>query len=101
MEVYNGDIALITLTVGDLLKILDQHYNLNVGSYNSADTPPPPHGRLVYGLRGIQDLFGCSHKQAHYYKEHVIQEAVSQNGRKIVVDADLALKLFNQRRNKK
>ena len=30
-----------------------------------------------------------------------VTEAVSQNGRKIVVDADLALKLFNERRTKK
>lgn len=58
-------------------------------------------GRLVYGLRGIQELFGCSHKQAQFYKDHVINEAVSQRGRKIVVDADLALSLFNERRTKK
>lgn len=56
-----------------------------------------PTGRLVYGLRGIQDLFGCSHKQAQFYKDHVIKEAVSQHGRKIVVDADKALELFNER----
>ena len=54
----------------------------------------------MYGLDGIRGLFHCSHKQAQFYKDHVIQEAVSQNGRKIVVDADLALKLFNERRAK-
>lgn len=59
-----------------------------------------PSGKLVYGLRGVQQLFGCSHKTAQYYKDHVIREAVSQNGRKIVVDADLALKLFNERRDR-
>lgn len=57
-----------------------------------------PH--LVYGLRGIQQLFGCSHRTAQFYKDHVIQQAVCQNGRKIVVDADMALKLFNERREK-
>ena len=59
-----------------------------------------PSGKLVYGLRGVQQLFGCSHKTAQCYKDHVIREAVSQNGRKIVVDADLALKLFNERRDR-
>lgn len=59
-----------------------------------------PSRKLVYGLRGVQQLFGCSHKTAQYYKDHVIREAVSQNGRKIVVDADLALKLFNERRDR-
>ena len=57
-------------------------------------------GNLVYGIRGIEKLFGVSHKTAQYYKDNVIREAVMQNGRKIVVDADLALKLFNERRAK-
>ena len=85
---------LSTLTVGDLREILR---GLQPGESQEVVKPT---GRLVYGLRGIQDLFHCSHKQAQFYKDHVIQEAVSQNGRKIVVDADLALKLFNERRAK-
>ena len=56
--------------------------------------------RYVYGLDGIRELFHCSHKQAQFYKDNVIREAVKQNGRKIVVDADYALELFNQRRAK-
>ncbi len=60
----------------------------------------PSHGRLVFGLDGIRELFHCSHKQAQFYKDHVIKEAVKQNGRKIVVDADYALELFNERRAK-
>lgn len=59
-----------------------------------------PSANLVYGIRGIEKLFGVSHKTAQYYKDHIIREAVMQNGRKIVVDADLALKLFNERRAK-
>ena len=52
-------------------------------------------GRHVYGLKGIEELFHVSHKTAQYYKDHIICEAVRQNGRKIVTDVDLALKLFN------
>ena len=85
---------LSTLTVGDLRKILR-----GLQSEENQEVVKPT-GRLVYGLHGIQDLFHCSHKQAQYYKDHVIQEAVSQNGRKIVVDADRALQLFNERRAK-
>ena len=85
---------LSTLTVGDLREILR-----GLQSGESQEVVKPT-GRLVYGLRGIQDLFHCSHKQAQFYKDHVIQEAVSQNGRKIVVDADRALQLFNERRAK-
>lgn len=57
-------------------------------------------GRLVYGLKGISDLFGVSHLTAQRYKDGLIKEAVMQNGRKIVVDADLALKLFNERKGR-
>jgi len=57
-------------------------------------------GRLVYGLKGIADLFGVSHLTAQRYKDGLIKEAVRQNGRKIVTDVDLALELFNERKGK-
>ena len=85
---------LSTLTVGDLRRILREEMSGKTGEVAKS------HGRLVFGLDGIRGLFNCSHKQAQYYKDNVIQEAVSQNGRKIVVDADLALKLFNERRKR-
>ncbi len=85
---------LATLTVADLREIVRE-----IQSEKKTQTTAPT-GRLVHGLKGICSLFGCSHKTAQFYKDHVIQEAVRQNGRKIVVDADLALKLFNERRAK-
>ena len=85
---------LATLTVADLRDIIRE-----LQSEKKVEVQQPS-GRLVYGLRGIQELFGCSHRTAQYYKDNVIKEAVMQNGRKIVVDADLALKLFNERRAK-
>lgn len=82
------------LTVADLRKLFREFQSEKMEEVVS------PSGHLVYGLRGIQQLFGCSHKTAQFYKDHVIREAVSQNGRKIVTDADLALKLFNERRDR-
>ncbi len=62
---------------------------------NSAQQEPTrTPGRQVYGLKGIQDLFHVSHKTAQIYKDGILKPAVRQNGRKIVVDADLALELF-------
>ena len=87
------------MTIGEFLEMFEEHLR-------TTNTQPMPvqtgvaQKHLVYGLRGIQELLGCSHKSAQYYKDHVIREAVSQNGRKIVVDADKALELFNQRRTK-
>ena len=58
------------------------------------DTPR----RYVYGIKGIMQLFGVSNVTAQRYKNGIIREAVSQNGRIIVVDADRALELFNERK---
>lgn len=61
------------------------------------DAQAPAHGpRYVYGLKGIMELFGVSNMTAQRYKKGVIKAAVSQYGRKIVTNADLALELFRQ-----
>ena len=59
--------------------------------------------RLVYGIQGIADTFGCSIPTANRIKRSgVIDDAITQVGRKIVVDADLALELAaNAKRNRK
>lgn len=88
------------MTEEDFFQKLDEHLAIATRCGNNQPESLASANRLVYGLRGIQSLFNCSHKQAQYYKDRIICEAVSQNGRKIVVDADLALKLFNQRRAK-
>ena len=50
--------------------------------------------KLVYGIKGIADTFGCSIPTANRIKRSgVIDDAITQVGRKIVVDADLALEL--------
>lgn len=84
------------LTIGEFKEILREEI----------DSAPKTKGtetlrkNYVYGLRGIQRLFGVSHKTAQYYKDHVIRDAVYQNGRNIVVDADLAMELFSQKRKR-
>ena len=51
---------------------------------------------LVYGFEGIKTLFGCSATTTWRIKNSEwIRPAISQVGRKIEVDADLALELAN------
>lgn len=88
------------LTIGEFRALLREELGRFMTPANEAGCSTQSHGRLVYGLDGIRELFHCSHKQAQYYKDHIITEAVSQHGRKIVVDADKALELFNQRRKR-
>lgn len=70
-------------------------------NHEQAEMPPIPIKRYVYGLKGICDLFGCAHSTAQHLKNNVIAEAVSQNGRKIMVDVELALKLFQENKAQK
>jgi predicted site-specific integrase-resolvase len=56
-----------------------------------------PEKRIVYGLKGIAEIFGCSTSTAQRIKNSgKIKKAITQVGRKIVVDADLALELFKK-----
>jgi len=50
--------------------------------------------RYVYGIDGIAKLFGCSKPTANRLKKSKkIDGAITQVGRKIIVDAELALQL--------
>lgn len=50
---------------------------------------------LVYGIEGLCELLQCSKATAHRIKNSgVIKDAITQTGRKIVIDAQLALALI-------
>ena len=99
-SLLNGT-PLYSLTVEQFTELLDERIKAAISNEAASIPATKPAGRLVYGLRGIRELFGVSHLTAQRYKDGIIKEAVLQNGRKIVVDADLALKLFDERRNEK
>lgn len=88
--IITNDTPVTFLTVGQLKEILRADQSVSPQPTVHADTKT-----YVYGLRGIRNLFGVSHATAQRYKDTIIKDAVSQNGRIIVVDADKALELFN------
>lgn len=54
--------------------------------------------RHVYGIAGIAKLFGCSMPTANRIKKSgKIDRAITQIGRKIIVDAELALELAGRK----
>jgi hypothetical protein len=78
------------LTVGELLDILQSERPVQ-------KLEKTPEKRIVYGLKGIAEIFGCSTSTAQRIKNSgKIKKAITQVGRKIVVDADLALELFKK-----
>ena len=92
--IYDENTPIAALTVADLRQLIKE----TSAAPLAKDASRP--GNFVYGLRGIQQLFGVSHKTAQEYKDGIIKDAVRQNGRKIVVDADLAIELFNKKKAK-
>ncbi len=71
---------------------------LLIGSLKSQETSVAttvvPTRHLYYGIAGIAEIFGCSVPTANRIKHSgVIDDAITQIGRKIIVDGDKALKL--------
>ena len=67
-----------------------------------AETQPQPvtdtERKYVYGIGGIARLFGCSMPTANRIKKSgKIDKAITQIGRKIIVDAELALELAGKK----
>ena len=58
--------------------------------------------RTYYGIEGIAQVFGCSVPTANRIKRSgIIDAAITQIGRKIIVDADMALALAKEAEAKK
>ena len=88
------DTRIIDLTVAQLKEVIDRAVEESLARRRPQDTPP----RLVYGIKGIAEIFGVSERQARYIKSSgVISRAIRQQGRTIVTDAALALQLFGKR----
>ena len=62
-----------------------------------SETTPIVQKRTYYGIEGIAQVFGCSVPTANRIKRSgVIDAAITQIGRKIIVDADMALSLAKE-----
>ena len=58
----------------------------------------PSERKLAYGIKGIAETFRCSIPTANRIKKSgVIDKAISQVGRKIVLNVDLALALVSEK----
>ena len=51
--------------------------------------------RLIYGMSGLASLLGCSISTAQRIKHSgILDSAIAQHGRIIIIDADMALELM-------
>lgn len=55
--------------------------------------------KFVYGIKGLSELLGCSIPTANRVKRSgIINEAICQVGRKIIIDSEMALKLLKKKK---
>lgn len=91
MRKIDPDTPIWQLSVGEFMSLLSRTQEPAMGG------EPAPAKRMVYGIAGIASLFNCSTTTAHRIKASgKIDKAISQTGRMISVDADLALKLLGK-----
>jgi hypothetical protein len=80
------------LTVGEFMEIQEQ-----MSKPQTVITPQEK--KYVYGITGIAELFSCSKTTANAIKQSgKIDRAIVQVGRKIAIDAELALSLVGKKR---
>lgn len=91
----NDSMPLWQLTVGEFRQLLNEWGNLSSPNV----TPVGREKKYVYGIPGIAELFQCSVATANKIKASGrIDNAIIQIGRKIMVDADLALELAGKKK---
>lgn len=87
--IITNDTPIAMLTVGQLKEVLfGSEYKEFIKDKSK---------NYVYGIAGIQSIFKCSRATANRIKSSgKIDAAINQVGRKIVIDADYAIQLFNK-----
>ena len=90
---YNLNTPIWQLTVGEFLELQERAMK---PLHEQKEEPKPGKKNLVYGIKGLAELLDCSPTTAQRIKNSgVIDRAVTQYGRKLIIDADLTLKLMS------
>lgn len=87
----NNETPIAMLTVGQLKEVLNLVEQPE--KVVKIDTTTK---QYVYGLKGIREVFQVSHATAQKYKDGILKKAVTQYGRKIILDVDMARMLFKE-----
>ena len=83
---------LFSCTLGEFIDALLEKIGI-MGGVDVENSPTKKN--LVYGLAGLCDLLGCSSSTANRIKKSgILNPAIYQVGKIIVIDADLALELL-------
>ncbi len=97
---YTEATPLAMLTVGQFKEVMANAMPQQITEMLQEQPKPEATPTYIYGLAGIRKMFGVSHTTAQKLKDTVLAPAVKQYGRKIVVDARMAMELFANRNRK-
>ena len=87
-------------TSRDLLDLLEDSIIMKNENYEKSKNANVSEKKYVYGISGIQILLNCSESSAKRLKKSgIINDAIIQNGRKIIVDSEMALDLIRKSNN--
>lgn len=94
---------LFCLTTEEFIEALREGLGIHSSDMNEDNNMVPQSRKhFVYGLKGLCSLLGCSlSTAARIKKSGVIDAAISQTGKIIVIDADLALDLLSVQRKQR
>lgn len=89
----------VCMMTGEELTLLLEKTNKGAVKVSTEVTPELKEKHYVYGIQGIADTFGCSIPTANRIKASgLIDDAICQVGRKIIVDPVLAIELLKGKR---
>ena len=94
---------LLNTSLDEFIEALRTGLGLSLLEEEEPHTDCSPQKHYIYGLKGLAQLLGCSLSTANRIKKSgVLNAAIVQNGKIIVIDADLALDLLrtHNKRNK-
>ena len=87
------------MTGNDLLSLMRHEWEEETAAEESLAAKQTERRHYVYGIRGIAEIFNCSLPTANRIKKSGrIDKAITQVGRKIVIDAELALELAGRKK---
>ena len=92
---------ILHLTVEEFVEVLKDNIpqlgTATPATETQEEDGPTFKGRIIYGVIGIERFFNVSHKTACEWKKGWLKPAIKQEGRKIMMDAEYALKLYGNR----
>lgn len=86
---------LLNTSLEEFIEALRTGLGLSLLQDEEEHTESSPKKHFIYGMKGLAQLLGCSLSTANRIKKSgVLNAAIAQNGKIIVIDADLAMDLL-------